>query len=259
VRSRSDAGARVILNTALVTEVTDPADPRLDRLSALLNATFPDPNTVLGLDRMQEFLAANPGNERRRFCVLVAEQGTAVVGGTIFSYVFRSNCGFSEYIVADRDVRGTGLGRSLFEARKALLDAEAAGRGQVNCHGVFIEVDNPERTPAQFAEAEGETALELRERVRLFAHLGFRRVDAPYVQPALAPGKQAIDYMDLLFAPWDMASTPDIPADWVFDTVEAIWSAWTPDTFASHLATLRDRVRTPQLALLDPLNGLGSK
>jgi hypothetical protein len=70
------------------------------------------------------------------------------------------------------------------------------------------------------------------------------------VRPAQSPGKRAIDYLDLLFAP----STSDlswIPSDWIFDTLEAIWSAWTPDTFASHLATLRAAVAGPRVALLD--------
>jgi hypothetical protein len=83
----------------------------LAKLAALLNATFRDPNTVLGLGRIQEFLQANRTDSRRRFCVLVAEQNDTLVGGTIFSYVARPNCGFSEYIVADAANRGVGLGR----------------------------------------------------------------------------------------------------------------------------------------------------
>jgi GNAT superfamily N-acetyltransferase len=262
MRARRDAGLRAILR-----EVTDPADPRLAKLATLLNATFPDPHTVLGLDRMQEFLQANladvpagtsseerlVGRTSRQFRVLVVEHDATVVGGTIFSYVAKSNCGFSEYIVADTANRGRGLGRRLFNARKAVLDAEARSHGYAQCRGLFIEVDNPERTPSAFVEAERETALDTWQRLRMFAHLGFRRVDAPYVQPPLAPGKQAIDYLDLLFAPW-ASDTRRIPPEWVFDTVEAIWSAWTPNTFASHLATLRSAVSGPYVALLDPVS-----
>ena len=135
-------------------EVTDPADPRLAKLATLLNATFPDPNSVLGLDRMQEFLQANQADGPRQFYVLVEEHNGAIVGGTIFSYVVKSNCGFSEYIVADTANRGRGLGRTLFNARKAGLDADARRQGHEQCHGLFIEVDNPERTPPAFLEAE---------------------------------------------------------------------------------------------------------
>jgi GNAT superfamily N-acetyltransferase len=246
MRARGDARACVIIQS-----VTSPTDKRIAELSALLNATFPDPNTVLGLDRIQEFLAANGENAARRFCVEVAEDEGRVIGGTIFSYVVRSNCGFSEYIVTHPGVRGRGLGRTLFDHRKAVLDGEAATRGQSACSGLFIEADNPRRTPAHFVEAERETALDTVERLRLFDHLGFRRVDLPYVQPPLASGKQAIDYMDLLFAAWQPPSLLQIPADWVFDTLEPVWSAWTPDTFVTHLTKLRRDVRTSHVRLVE--------
>ena len=236
----------------MLTEITDAADPRLPRLAALLSRTFPDPNTVLGLERIQEFLQANRADGARRFCVLVAEHNASIVGATIFSYVTGSNCGFSEYIVVDPAHRGLGLGRQLFDARKAVLDAEALRRGTARCHGVFIEVDSPTRTPPDLAQAERETAVDAWQRLRIFDHLGFRRVEVPYVQPPLAPDKQAIDYLDLLFAPWASDSWW-IPSEWVFDTVEAIWSAWSPRTCASHLARLRSAVRGRRVALLDPL------
>jgi GNAT superfamily N-acetyltransferase len=234
--------------------VTAPDEPELAALSALMNRVFPDPNSVLGLDRMQEFLAANRADAARRFCILVAtdtELDGAVVAGSVFSHVVASNCGFSEYLVADRSARGQGLGRRLVDARKAVLDAEAQRHGHSGCRGVFIEVDSPVRTPPELAAAESETALDAWERLRLFDHLGFRRVDAPYIQPPLAPDKQAVDYLDLLFAAWDESAATGrrIPAQWMFDTLEAIWSAWTPETYSLHLAMLKQQIQTEHVAL----------
>jgi GNAT superfamily N-acetyltransferase len=229
--------------------VVDASDPDLAALSQLMDATFADPNVVLGLDRMQEFLLATRPDGPRRFCVLVAKEAGRVMGGCVFSHVARSNCGFSEYIVTDRAVRSQGVGRLLFDARKAILDAEAARLGQGTCHGVFIEVGNPQRTPPDLAAAERETALDAWERLRIFDHLGFRRVDVPYVQPPLAENKIPIDYLDLLFACWNPRGTDHIPAAWVFDTVDAIWTAWTPRTAAAHLETLKRRVPSAGVAL----------
>ncbi|HEV7662293.1 MAG TPA: hypothetical protein VGQ62_02065, partial [Chloroflexota bacterium] len=161
------------------------------------------------------------------------------------------NCGFSEYIVADSTRRGTGLGRRLFERRKALLDEQARAYGYPACSGLFIEADNPDRTPADLVDAERETALDPRERLRLFDHLGFRKVDVPYVQPPLATGKQPIAYLDLLFAPWRQQHTDRIAAATVFATVEPVWSAWSADA-AAHLAALRRLVTTAEVAL-EPL------
>ena len=95
-----------------------------------------------------------------------------------------------------------------------------------------------------------DNAAKARERLRLFDHLGFRRVDVPYVQPALAADKQAIDYLDLLFAPWpDQASVTSIPTRWVLDTLEPVWSAWSPATATEHLTRLRRRVSGEDVAL----------
>jgi GNAT superfamily N-acetyltransferase len=235
---------------AQLNQIDSPEDADLTALSALMNLTFPDPNSVLGLDRMQEFLAANRPGAPRRFCILVAtDPDGTVVGGTVFSYVARSICGFSEYLLVDRPARGTGLGRALFEARKEVLDQEARRNGHDGCRGVFIEVDHPLRVPADFAAAERETAMEAWERLRLFDHLGFRRVDVPYVQPPLAVDKQPIDYLDLLFAPWPPDAVTSIPTAWVLDTLEAIWSAWTPATAADHFARLRRRIPTESVPL----------
>src|SRR5205823_2934359 len=194
--------------------VTDPADPDLLALVQLLERTLADPNTVLGIDRVRDFVAEPKGD--REFGVLVARTPEEIVGGAVFSYVPASNCGFSEYIVTASHIRGAGLGRRIFDARKALLDAAAARYHFERCNGLFIEVDNPERTPPAFLEAERVTALDAHERLRIFGHLGFQHVDVRYIQPPLAPGKLAVDYLDLLFAPWSPLAQPHaIPAAWV--------------------------------------------
>lgn len=243
---------------AWLEQVESPDDPHLAALSALMAVTFADPNAVLGLERMQQFLSANKPGARRRFCVLVAmdaARGHAVVGGSVFSHVARSNCGFSEYILADRAVRGAGIGRQLFEARKQVLDAEARRLGYSACRGIFIEVDHPDRTPPEFALRERETALDGWRRLQLFDHLGFRRVEMTYVQPPLAADKHAVDYMDLLFAPWqaETVASGRIPTAWILDTLDAIWSAWTPDS-----AARLDRIRQHLLAAHVPLQPVPS-
>ena len=214
-----------------LTSVSDPDSPRLVEVAHLLQAVFADPNTVLGLDRLREFLAANAVVPERSFHVHAAlGSDDQVVGATVFSYVPRSNCGFSEYIVSRPDVRGQGIGRRLFDARKRQLDEAARAAGHAGCHGLFIEADSPERTPAALLEAERETGLDARERLRLFAHLGFLRVDVEYVQPPLGPGKQAVPYLDLLFAPWRENAFAEIPSNWMVETVTPIWAAWSPGT-----------------------------
>jgi hypothetical protein len=214
----------------------------------MMAATFADPNVVLGLDRLQEFLAGNERNTERRFHVLSARGGEQVVGLCVFSYVRASNCGFSEYIVVALSARRTGLGRKLFDRRKAILDADARRAGHKHCRGLFIEADDPRRVPPEHVTAERETAIDPVERRRIFAHLGFWRVDVPYVQPPLAAGKAAVDYLDLLFAPWD-GNERDLSPHALLDTLRPTWGAWAPREYEDYLARLVRYLSDQSIAL----------
>jgi GNAT superfamily N-acetyltransferase len=209
-------------------DIHDPHDPAVAGVARLLLDVFADPNTVLGKDRLCEFLADRAD---RLFNVLILGPREAPLGATVFSYVPRSNCGFSEYLVLREHARGHGLGRRLSDARKARLDAAAQSAGFAACNGLFIEADNPDRTPTGLLEAERQTAIDEHERLRIFAHLGFFRVDIPYVQPPLGPGKQPVHYLDLLFAPFSSRMN-DVPAAWVVDTLAPVWRAWAGEDVA---------------------------
>jgi hypothetical protein len=236
-----------------VRRVRDPEDRALAELSSLLHAAFADPNTVLELDRMQAFLAQPlPRQPDRHFCVVVAEEGSVVAGGTVFSYVPATHCGFSEYLVARKERHGQGLGRLLFDARQAVLNELARESGQTSCRGLFIEADNPQRTPPDLQARERETAMDAVTRLQVFAHLGFLRVEVDYVQPPLGPGKQPVAYLDLLFAPWDerVRQEARVPAAWVSDTLCPIWASWAPEDAASDCEALRHRLGTSPVALV---------
>ena|SRR5579864_7935606 len=227
--------------SAHLSEIADAGDPRVAEVARLLQRTFADPNTVLGEDRMREFLTDRRAS---RFHILVAESDRVVVGCSVFSYVPASRCGFSEYLVVDQSLRKTGLGRQLFDARKAILDNDAEGA----CRGLFIEVDSPVRTPPELLAAE---TMDARERLRIFTHLGFRKVDLSYVQPPLRPAGETVDYLDLLFAPWTPLRLNQIPSTWVLQTLEVIWSAWAPQTYATYLVQLRQQIGDTEVRLLD--------
>lgn len=231
-------------------QLVEPEDEALAQLSGLLHAVFPDPDTVLGLDRLRAFLAQPRGQPGRDFCVVVAVENGLVVGGTIFSYVPATNCGFSEYLVVRKERHGQGIGRLLFDARQAALNTLAREFGLAMCSGLFIEADSPERTPPQLQARERETATDAATRLEVFAHLGFLRVDLAYVQPPLGPGKHPVRYLDLLFARWDagVLDQAHVPAAWVIETLCPIWQSWSSTCAACE--ALRQRLGTSKLALV---------
>ncbi len=245
---RSDGpGAGVVVRPVL-----DPRDPALPSAARLLAATFADPDVVLGLDRLREFVA-EPGGADRSFHMLVATAEAQVVGVDVSSYMPAANCGFTEYIALAREHRGGGLSRRLHEARRALLDERARHAGAAACHGLFLEAESPERTPSAIVEAERATALDVRERLGYFAHLGFRRVDVHYVQPPLGPHKQPVTYLDLLFLSWDadVRASGRLPSTWLRAVLEPTWRRWSPATAMERLAALAGQLDgRPDVALL---------
>jgi GNAT superfamily N-acetyltransferase len=237
----------------LLREIADPDDSDLIGVARLLATTFADPNTVLDLDRLREFVSLNRSGGARRFHVLVASEpgGDGLIGATVFSYVGASNCGLSEYIVVSKPARGRGTGRLLFDERRAVLDRDARLHDRERCHGLFIEVDHPEHTPPELLEAEQETALDAWQRWRIFDHFGFRRVDLAYVQPPLADAKTAVDYLALMFLPWDAAArrSARIPRDWVLETLQPIWMGWAPRRYLSFFETLQRQLPAGEIDL----------
>jgi GNAT superfamily N-acetyltransferase len=236
-------------------QITKVTDKLIGELADLMLATFADPNIILSDNRIREFLTAQQSRSRT-FHVLTLVDGDRLVGGTIFSYMPESNCGFSEYMVLHRDYRGKGLGRQLFAGRKAVLDEQARLHGLSGAYGLFIEVENPTRTPQEYIEQERVTAMDAVDRWRVWHRMGFYRTALPYVQPPLGPGKEPIYYMDLLFAPWDPGALASgrIPRKWVLGTVTPIWQGWAPDSYQTFLDWLDKRLEGPTVALM-PLFG----
>lgn len=224
----------------LIREVTDPFDTDVERFADLLKATFADQNICLGADRMQEFLAASPGPERS-FHLLVVRDGDEVLGGTLFSSIARTAAGFSEYMVLSPSIRGKGVSRLLFEGRRAVLDRAAQARGMPAATGIFIEVESPLRTPEAFVEHERITAIDIVERRRYFKHLGFYQVDIPYQQPPLGAGQAPVDYLDLLFQPWDpgLKAGQLLSPDFIVQSLRPIFCSWSPQTCEETLQRLQ--------------------
>lgn len=224
-------------------------------LADLLQRTFADPSLALGPDPLREFLASDPAHTGRSFTALLAMAGDLLLGATVFSYIPETACGFSEYLVVRREHQRRGVGRTLMERRKKCLDVFARRQGLAGCRGLFVEAENPVRTPLAVAVAERETAMDILERRAFFARHGFFQVDVPYIQPPLGPGKRSVDYLDLLFAPWEPVPGR-IPAMWVSGTLRPVWRAWDPQSEAA-LAGMSESSSDSGLELL-PLSVQGS-
>jgi GNAT superfamily N-acetyltransferase len=100
-----------------------------------------------------------------------------LLGGIAYERYPESGCGLITYMVIAPAARRHGLGRRLQgEAARGLFAAGAPA--------VFGEVNDPRRRGA----GVDEPAVDMWRRLERNQAWGARVVDAPYVQPALAPG-----------------------------------------------------------------------
>lgn len=228
--------------------VTDPADPAISRFTELLLETFADPDICLPPEHVAAFLE-DPGPERSCHLLLLTE-GEAVLGGTFFSCAWMTGAGFSEYMVLAPAARGSGLAKLLMAERRRVLDEAARALGHRACPGLFIECLDPVRAPQVVVASERETAMDGTARRRFFQRAGFRKVEAPYRQPPLAPDKAAITYMDLLFLPWAPEASERLAVQFILETVRTIYQGWVPESWEEDLAELAAGLGTGPVRLV---------
>jgi GNAT superfamily N-acetyltransferase len=233
-----------------IREVTDPHDLALAAFGRIQEAVYFDPHALIPPQWFGRLLTQTGGARRNFFLVAEQDDGT-VVGGTIFHYLAEADSGFSSFMGVARSARGQGVARALHNARFEVLD-RAAGH---TVPGVFIDVVNPTRMSQRDLARERAVGSDPWHRLRVFGHLGFRRVDIRYEQPVGGPGGGPVTILDLLFCPSAAAET--VPTALVVATLRAYWSGWLGAAEADrHARELEQRAGgRAQLALLLPADG----
>lgn len=133
-----------------------------------------------------------PPQPRMHLLVAVDGPGRHLLGGIAFEYYRDSRCGLFTYLVVAADGRRRGLGRRLVRGALQRLQQDARAHG-ADLRGVFAEAEDPDRVDASDA-----AAMPPRERQTALARLGARRIDIPYVQPALEGGDGPCRHLLLL-------------------------------------------------------------
>lgn len=118
-------------------------------------------------------------------------QPPRLLGGIAFEYYRDSRCGLLTYLVTDAEHRRRGLARRLVLRAIELLQDDARTFG-TDLRGVYAETEDPDQV------GDDGNAMAPRERLQALARLGARRIDIPYVQPALAGGNGRCRHLLLL-------------------------------------------------------------
>lgn len=186
-------------------------DPLFAKMHTLLGEIFP-PEEVLEFDLWKEPL------EDPSIRVFVAVHEGEVVGSTEYRYYPEWNIAMTDFTIIGQS--GLGIGRFLAKKREEDLQRLAQENGK-RLFGMFAEIYDPyEREDFAFG---GVMAMNPYVRREVLSHLGYKRLDFPYVHPSWKNDGEAVEGLDFCFMPTDETVT-EIPSGLVVDFLTDYYS-----------------------------------
>nr|WP_239565158.1 GNAT family N-acetyltransferase [Brevibacillus fulvus] len=128
--------------------------------------------------------------------VFVAVHEGNVVGATEYRYYPQLRVAMTDFTIIGRE--GLGIGRFLSQKRQADLEALATQAGQ-EMLGMFAEIYDPYRV--EHHVFGGVKPMDPFVRREVLSHLGYKRLDFPYVHPSWKNDGEAVSELDLCFMP----------------------------------------------------------
>ncbi|MGM0889182.1 MAG: GNAT family N-acetyltransferase [Bacillota bacterium] len=171
--------------------ITNIDDPLFKQLHQLMQDVFP-PEEVLEFDLWKEPLE-DPGIR-----VFVAVHNRKVVGATEYRYYEDFNVAMTDFTIIGQ----AGLGIGPFLANKRLEDLiYLASINGNRLYGMFAEIYDPYRV--EHYEFGGVKPMNPYVRREVLSHLGYKRLDFPYVHPSWNNDGEAVIGLDLCFLPME--------------------------------------------------------
>jgi hypothetical protein len=177
------------------TRITNINDPLFKQMHELMQNVFP-PEEVLEFDLWKEPLE-DPGIR-----VFVAVHEGKVVGATEYRYYENFNVAMTDFTIIGQ--AGLGIGPFLANNRAKDLNELATANGK-KLKGMFAEIYDPYRV--DHYEFGGVKPMDPYVRREVLSHLGYKRLNFPYVHPSWNNDGEAVEGLDLSFLPMD--SNPD--------------------------------------------------
>lgn len=162
-------------------------DPLFPKMYELLQTVFPE-EEVLAYELWRGPL------EDPTIRVYVAVHEGEVVGATEYRYFPDMNIAMTDFTIIGRE--GLGIGRFLAKQREKDLLQLAQASGQ-QLYGMFAEIYNPYKV--QDHSFGGIKPMDPFVRREVLSHLGYRRIDFPYVHPSWQNDGTAVSALDFCF------------------------------------------------------------
>jgi GNAT superfamily N-acetyltransferase len=176
----------------------------LRRFYELYVAEFPHPDERESLENMTRYLELKDHGwyGANNYHVVLLLLDDEVIGGSVSDYLADPNTGVIEFLVVAPGSRRRGAGGRLLRWTEEAVAADARTRAGRALDYVVAEMEDP------FKVRPSDASLDAFLRTEIWDRWGYRRLDFPYVQPALSAGQHAATHLMLVLK----ATTPDPPA-----------------------------------------------
>jgi hypothetical protein len=191
--------------------ITHIEDKWFASMHRLMQEVFP-PEEVLEFELWKEPLE-DPGIR-----VFVAIHEGEVVGATEYRYYDDLQVAMTDFTIIGKP--GLGIGRFLYQKRQEDLMSLAAESGK-KLVGMFAEIYDPYR--AEHHEFGGIKPMDPFVRREVLSHLGYKRLDFPYVHPSWNNDGEAVTGLDLCFLPTD-DNVHELPAELIVTFLKRYYS-----------------------------------
>lgn len=165
-------------------------DPLFAKLHQLMQTVFP-PAEVLAYEKWGEPL------QDEGIHVYAAVHEGEVVGATEYRYYPNMRVAMTDFTIIGRPAMG--IGRFLMRNRERDIARLAAASGTEPI-GMFAEIYNPITADYHFG---GVTPMNPYVRREVLSHIGYRRLDFPYIHPSWEENGEAVSGLDLCFLSYD--------------------------------------------------------
>ncbi|MFD2612199.1 GNAT family N-acetyltransferase [Paenibacillus gansuensis] len=215
-------------------------DPYFRKMHNLMGDVFP-PEEVLEFSLWKEPLE-DPGIQ---VYVAVLKETDDVVGATEYRYYSSFNVAMTDFTIIGR--HGLGIGRFLYKEREKDLLRLASEAGKT-LSGMFAEIYDPYRDMDH--NFGGVKPMDPFVRREVLSHLGYEKLDFPYVHPSWENSGEAVTGLDLCFMPMQNGVNA-LPASLIADFIETYYAVLSekPETWVVMIEDLRSRKEVALLPL----------
>ena len=202
---------------------------------------FPDVNERETFDNLLGYLKQAKDQEDYTYHIILLKDNNTVIGGAIFDYFKRTNCGIIEFLAVRKDLQSGGIGTHIFKKIQLMLSFQANKFNKDNVDNIFCEIDSPEHSTDS-----------VKKYLYFWNKNNFRHIDFAYLQPALSQEKNTVTDLWLAVLTRKMESTisSQLVKDVLHDYMKYCMHVDNPMEKAEYLSMLKDMEGKAELNLL---------